>query len=121
MDNRTNQGEQPKPVLKWVLIAGLVSIAMMFGLEFYFWGTCPTVSDAESGRVYPEFDKFHSHYVYLTEMQNFTFHAFFVLGGICIASYVIVNLVKQKSAARSAQEQKQSQGPNQDDIDKSES
>lgn len=109
MDNRTNQWEGPRPVLKWVLIAGLVSIGSMFGLELYFWETSPTVPGVASGRVYSEYDKLHGCYVYLTKAQEYTFNTFFLLGCICIASYVIVNLVMHKLGARSAQEQKTEQ------------
>lgn len=103
MTDELDHREKLRSASKGLLIAGVVSFAIMLGLEVYFWDTCPTVRDVASGSAIAEFDKLHDRYVYLPKMQHGSFLAFSFVACICIASSVIVALALEKLEARSKQ------------------
>jgi hypothetical protein len=101
--------------MKWLFIATMLSGVMMFGLYLYFWETSPTVPDITSGKVYPQFDKLHLRYVYLTKAENNSLPFLICVGGACLVSYVFIDLRMKKLGAQSAQEREQGPDSDQDE------
>jgi hypothetical protein len=48
----------------------LLAIVSVFTLDYLYDAICPTITDHQSGHVYPHFDKHHDRYVYLTLLEK---------------------------------------------------
>jgi hypothetical protein len=78
-----------------------LSFVLLGCLTVYFGEECPSVPSATSGATYPFFDKLHSNYVYLTEMQNNSLRFLFCVAFICVFLSIILRLSLQRSVSRS--------------------
>jgi hypothetical protein len=99
----TPQQKQLMSVLKWLFRASILSFVLLGCLILYFGEGAPTAPDAGSGHVHPYFDKVHSHYVYLTELENNGLSVLLCVGVALVFCCIVVDFRLKRSVARSQQ------------------
>jgi hypothetical protein len=94
--------------LMWVyrlLFAAAFSSCVLLGcLTFYFGEECPRVADDSSGHVNPFYDKIHSKYVYLTDLENGSLHVLVSAGVACLFCAVLIDLKLKRSVSQTHRE-----------------
>jgi hypothetical protein len=111
----TQQQKRLMSVLKWLFRVGVLSFVVLGCLIVYFGEKAPTSPDAGSGHVHPYFDKVHSNYVYLTELENDGVSVLLCVGVVFVFCGIVIDFKLKRSVARSRQDCDRTKGPDQDD------
>jgi len=118
MADLTPQQKQLMWVLKWLFRASIQSFVLLGCLTFYFYERSPTAADTTSGHVYPLYDKLHSRYVYLTELENNSMSVLLCMGVGCVFCGIFVDFSLKRSVTLSEKDGQQGkgEGPGHDEL-----
>ncbi|MGB7603646.1 MAG: hypothetical protein WBM24_25335 [Candidatus Sulfotelmatobacter sp.] len=118
MPDLTPQQKRMMSVLKWLFRVGILSFAVLGCLSFYFGEKAPTAANTTSGEVYPFYDKFHSNYVYLTEIESKSLPVLLCVGVICIFSSIFIDLRLKRLLTSSEEERRRGEYQDESQLDK---
>jgi hypothetical protein len=116
MADLTPQQTQLMWVLKWLFRASILSFVLLGCLILYFYEMSPTAADTASGHVYPYYDKLHSNYVYLTELESNSMSVLLCVGVGCVFCSIFIDFKLKRSVKVSDQNTQQREGPDHDNL-----
>jgi len=116
MADLTPEQKQLMLGLKWLFRASILSFVLLGCLISYFYERSPTAPDILSGHVYPLYDKLHSNYVYLTQLQNILWSVLLCVGVGCVFCCIFIDFKLKRSAPLSDQNGQHGKGPDPDDL-----